>query len=876
MAVPPRSGALPRRTKSSDPHRSQIRSLETAFRHSTALLAALAVGAVLFVAARHLGRTLNYHDLVHAVRRTPLLSIALASVMTVCSYVSLLATDWCAARYAHVRPRAGVLLLASFCGYALGNAAGFGSISGAAVRYRIYSVAGLQPAQIGRIVGYLAAAFTAGAPIIAIAVALFAAENVARIIGLAPSTLRWAATGTLSLVALGLFAASRRSTIDFKRMCLRLPGIRLSCMQLALTALDIAAAGATLWFLLPAGRPDFLPFAAIYAGALVLGAASHVPAGIGVFEVAILSAFGTSMPASAVAGALLIYRAIYFLAPLCLAAALLAGHEVRRVSATLGGLAVEPVVRAAARLTPAVLALLVFIAGTVLVISGATPAFHSRLVLLEATVPLWVVEGSNFLSSVVGVVLLFVARGLLNRLDGAWWVTIVLAAAGLLFVLASGVAIGEATLIAFVIVVLVLARHQFKRRASLLSEPLTARWLAGVAIVIVISAGLLLFAHEDMQFTRDLWWELAFDAQAPRGLRAVVGAGVIAMALTVWRLLRPPTGRLTPATHADLQSAACIVRNQERANANLALVGDKSFLFSGTGASFMMYAKRGRTWVALFDPIGPREEWRELIGRFVEMVHSFGGRAAFYQITPESLPLYLDAGLSVLKLGEEARVELGSFDLQGSRRAELRYALSRGQRDRLRLELIAPGKVEPLLPELARISAAWLAQRNIREKGFSVACFAPDFVAEQQVALLYQDVKPMAFATIMSTARGKEAALGLMRHLPEAPRYAMEFLFVQLILQLKEQSYCTLDLGMSPLSGLDVHPLTSRWNRIGHWFERNSRPLYNFHGLRAFKAKFNPNWEPRYLAASGMLGPYLALADTAIITGRGLKGIFSR
>jgi phosphatidylglycerol lysyltransferase len=81
---------------------------------------------------------------------------------------------------------------------------------------------------------------------------------------------------------------------------------------------------------------------------------------------------------------------------------------------------------------------------------------------------------------------------------------------------------------------------------------------------------------------------------------------------------------------------------------------------------------------------------------------------------------------------------------------------------------------------------------------------------------------------------------------------------------------------MSPLSGLDVHPLTSRWNRIGHWFERNSRPLYNFQGLRTFKSKFNPNWEPRYLAASGMLGPYLALADTAIITGRGLKGIFGR
>jgi phosphatidylglycerol lysyltransferase len=318
------------------------------------------------------------------------------------------------------------------------------------------------------------------------------------------------------------------------------------------------------------------------------------------------------------------------------------------------------------------------------------------------------------------------------------------------------------------------------------------------------------------------------------------------------------------------------VRNQERANANLALLGDKHFLFSASGASFMMYAKRGRSWIALFDPVGPRVEWRELIGSFVEMVHSFGGRAAFYQITPENLPLYLDAGLSVLKLGEEARVDLASFDLHGSARAELRYALRRGQRDGLMLELVPPDTVVPLLPELEKISNAWLSARDTREKGFSVARFEPDFVAEQQAAVLYQGTKPVAFATVMTTAQSKEAALGLMRHLPEAPRYAMEFLFLQLILRLKERGYCTLDLGMSPLSGLDVHPLSSRWNRLALWFERNGAPLYNFRGLRIFKSKFSPTWEPRYLAASGMLGPYFALADTAIIVGRGLRGVFGR
>ena len=54
-----------------------------------------------------------------------------------------------------------------------------------------------------------------------------------------------------------------------------------------------------------------------------------------------------------------------------------------------------------------------------------------------------------------------------------------------------------------------------------------------------------------------------------------------------------------------------------------------------------------------------------MIKRLVTLAHAHGGRAAFYQIPPESLPFYLDAGLTVVKLGEDARVRLPSFRLEG-------------------------------------------------------------------------------------------------------------------------------------------------------------------------------------------------------------------
>ena len=100
------------------------------------------------------------------------------------------------------------------------------------------------------------------------------------------------------------------------------------------------------------------------------------------------------------------------------------------------------------------------------------------------------------------------------------------------------------------------------------------------------------------------------------------------------------------------------MRAQERSDAVLAMMGDKSFVFSPSRRSFLMYAKRGRSWVALHDPVGPCEEWPALIARFVALAHAHGGRAAFYQVRPEALPLYLDAGLKLMKLGEEACISL--------------------------------------------------------------------------------------------------------------------------------------------------------------------------------------------------------------------------
>ena len=367
-------------------------------------------------------------------------------------------------------------------------------------------------------------------------------------------------------------------------------------------------------------------------------------------------------------------------------------------------------------------------------------------------------------------------------------------------------------------------------------------------------------------------------ASTPRALRAVLAVAMLGLALGVSQLLRPAQARPAPPTIEEIDLARRIAAKQSRPDALLALMGDKSLLFSESGLCFLMFATRGRTWVALGDPVGPPAEWPDLVWRFIELADSHGGKAAFYQIPPSSLPLYLDAGLEVLKLGEMASIFLPSFTLEGSARADLRYAVKRGERDGLRFEMIPPERVASVIDEIEHISNDWLVRcAGEQEKGFSVAAFHRDYVLSQPVALLRQNGEAVAFATVMTTDLSEEVTVGLMRHKPgAASRYAMEYLFIRLIQCFREQGYRSFCLGMVPLSGLRAHRLAPHWHRVARVVWSLGRRFYNFQGLRTFKGKFDPIWEPRYLAASGWFGPYLALIDIVALIGGGMRVLTNR
>jgi phosphatidylglycerol lysyltransferase len=358
----------------------------------------------------------------------------------------------------------------------------------------------------------------------------------------------------------------------------------------------------------------------------------------------------------------------------------------------------------------------------------------------------------------------------------------------------------------------------------------------------------------------------------------MVGVLAVLGAFGLTRLLRPAERPADLPAAETLARALPIIRRSRDTTAYLALLGDKELLMSESGEAFLMFGVEGRCWAALGDPIGPEAEREALVWRFVEMARRQGGWPVFYEVGSAKIDLYIELGLSLMKLGECARVHLPEFTIQGNkhRARNLRHARNQVEKDGCRFEIIPAGALDLILPELEAVSRAWLDERRTREKGFSLGFFDPDYLRHFPLGLVKKDGAIFAFANVLEGADREELSVDLMRHRPDAPAGVMDYLFTELLSWGREQGYQWFNLGMAPLAGLEPRMYAPLWNRVASLIYHYGETYYNFQGLKQYKDKFEPEWTSRYLASPGGLALPTILANLATLTARGLKGVIGK
>jgi len=829
-----------------------------------------------FVVLRHEFQTYHLHDILGHLRDIPPRRLGLAFALTILGYLTLTGYDTLALRYIrHALPYRRIAL-ASFVAFVFSHNVGLSFFGSSAVRYRMFSSWGVRAEEIARVIAFALLTFWLGFFLLG-GLVLTAWPLAVDLPGidLAPSR----PIGLALLAVVGAYTGMvvrRRKPLHLRGFQVELPGLRMTGAQLAVSSIDWLLAASVLYAVLPAssglGFPTFL---GAYLLAVVVGLVSSVPGGLGVFETVMVFLLRPYLPSDQVLASIVAYRIVYYLLPMAVALVLFAAYESRQSGARLGRAAAA--VRGwSSEAAPRVFAITTFLAGAVLLFSGATPELPGRLAWLRETLPLPLIEISKLLGSIFGVLLLLLANALRQRIDVAYYGTLALLAGGILVSLVKGLDWEEATILAAMGIALVPCRAFFYRRSSLLAQPLSPGWWVAVAVVGLGSVFALELGYRHVEYSHELWWRFGPEAQAPRSLRAMLAAGVVFLAIGAARLLRPAPPVPDRPTAEELDRAQAIATRSPRGDGYLALLGDKDLLFHEDGNAFLMFGVSGRTWVAMGDPIGPPKQQEELAWRFREMADRHGARAVFYEVSDEALPIYLELGLDLRKLGEAGRVPLRSFSLEGKKRSDLRQARNRMARENCRFELLTPSEVALVLDQLQAVSDDWLRSKNTREKRFSLGFFDRDYLRRLPLAVVRRGDSILGFANVWPSEARQECSIDLMRYRGDAPNGVMEFLFAELMLWARDEGYQFFSLGMAPLSGFDQHRLAPRWNRLGALLFRHGEHFYNFQGLRAFKDKFDPQWEPRYLAAPGGLVTPLVLTSIASLVSGGVSGVVTR
>jgi phosphatidylglycerol lysyltransferase len=304
-----------------------------------AAIALLLFAGALWVLHREM-RAYRLEDILAHASQLPASRIVTALLLTALGYLALTGYDYLGLVYVGRTLSYPRVALASFIAYAFSHNLGFAALTGSAVRYRLYSAWGLSALDVTRLTLLCAVTFWLGFLVLCGGAFLVEPVILPPSWGIPPLAIRVLGLLFLALLAIYVVWSLEKRTIRLRSWEFPPPPLRLSLTQIVVSCADWALIAAVLHALLPpAAKLPYLTLLSSFLLAQIVGLASHVPGGLGVFEGGMLLLLKPLIAPPALIGSLLMFRAIYYLAPFLLAIALLAVYEVASRASALRRLA---------------------------------------------------------------------------------------------------------------------------------------------------------------------------------------------------------------------------------------------------------------------------------------------------------------------------------------------------------------------------------------------------------------------------------------------------------------------------------------------------------------------------------------------------------
>ena len=805
-------------------------------------------------------REVDADQVVAAFTAMPASLVGISILCTALSYLALTGYDGLALRQiGAANVPYSTAAIGSFTSYAISYTLGLPLLTAGTVRYRVYGGAGLSAPQIAAltlvctVTFWLGMGAVLGFGLILVPEAVSGINHLPLIVNMAIGL-----AILLAITAYVAYVATKRRIVTIEGWSLPLPGGRVTVLQLLLGVVDVCAGAAALYVLLPGQVPEpFFTFMVIYVLAAILGVASHAPGGIGVFEATMLIAL-PSMPRDQLLGSILLFRVIYYFAPFALALATLGFYELARRRHMVGRL-VDQASGVMKPLAPIMVSGVAFLAGAAMIVTGAAPVGMARRETLMALVPLPLVELAHVTGSLAGIGLLFLARGLVRRVENAWYAASLMLAVAIVTAIMRSADLRLALAMFGGLAVILLSRTAFSRNVRVFGQDFSWPLLGAVASVLAVAIWIGFFAFRYVDYHASLWLTFGYDDEMPRFLRSTAIAALAALGIVLFSLTRSRR----QADSGDALLGAAILEMSQEAQTRLALLPEVSILATQGRDAALMLARSGSSCVAFGDPVGAPGKAQELLFAFAEQAEKDRLWPVIVGASPGKLPLYLEAGLTVTPIGENAAIDLTTLAPEPFEGAAAIAAFA--DLEGLSVDLVPAAAVEPLLPALTAVSDAWLAEHGGREGHFTLGRCSRDWLTANDCAVLRQAGEVVGFAVVLR-AGDAEWAVDILRYRPALGPMALDFLLLRVLRLAAARGVKRFDLGLTPTPDLTADNLRPTWQRVTPLLFRFGDHFADFHALRAFKLRFSPIFERRYLACTaGFALPHILLDVTGLI-----------
>jgi|GEM_PF-192590 Uncharacterized conserved protein len=829
------------------------------------------ISLILFEGGQQI-QSIHIATALHTLRSVPVSWILLFLLTGIIASFSMVLYDIAGMKRFHLKVELRDIISISFVANALNTLLGFGGLTGPAIKTMLLKKRNIEVKEMLSYNAVLLSASTTGLSFLAI-ITLLNYRTVFPLI----SQHKWLLIllAAFSLYLVGYFFLDkiikrfRTWSASFGLSWL----FKLRLELLAVSVLEWLLAS-SLFYLLAFyfdREASFVSILSVFAVSSIAGIFSFMPGGIGSFDlIAIigLQAFGLTPNQALVA--VIFYRLFYFIGPSGAAIVLFSLQALKRSEQK--GYVIKS--DAYGQFIASLMTIVVVACGAVLLISALTPSLLYRSKLFTDMQSIIFLHYSRSISIAIGLMLLLTAKEIFLRVKRAYHVTMVLLLLGGIFTFIKGLDFEELIFLLISMSILRLSKTNFYRKSVLIKPSHLIETAAAVFVMLVIylKVSHILFSS----YIRTFHYPHFIFHNIHTFINSGVTAYTLFLIFTVFWYRKRERIENDPRYQApDLERLEGFLKKYKGHHlSHLFYLGDKRFYWAAEGSVLIAYCKFSDKAVVLGDPVGEKALIPEGIQEFQRFIDEYGCRAVFYEVDEENLSMYHDNGFYFFKLGEEAVVNLEEFSMEGSSRRTFRNVVNRFAKDGYLFEMLRPPFSNDLLDQLEAISTEWLGKRN--EMGYSVGWFSRDYLQKAPIATVKNQASGeiIAFVSLTEQDENKDhVGIDLMRFKGNVPNSTMDYIFIRLLMHLKENGCRRFSFGVAPLSKVGYAPQSHKAERFAHFIYQHGQKLYSFEGLRKFKDKFDPQWEPKYLAYPQLMSLPALLVEISMLVNKPRKRI---